>query len=153
MESKNASLGILGVVAVLAVVGLVLMFSQAQTTAFGVYGGALKGEQYPNLEGRQVGGPSDELSPEYGSEGQAWQTGAPYRTYARAPTNIPSQFTGCGSTEQLLGVVRAREFMDRYGVECRRAEPMPGQLLGFCCPIPDIAKGVPQEVRHSTWFT
>lgn len=159
MEAKNVSLVVLGVVAILAVVGLVLMFSQAGATArvsvmgAKLYGGAVKGEQFPYLEDRRIGGPSDALVPEYGNEAQAWQTGTPYRTYARAPTNIPSQFTGCGSTEQLLGADRARPFMDRYGVSCRRAEDVPGQLIGFCCPIPDYAKGVPQEVRHSTWFT
>ncbi len=49
---KNVSLVLLGIVAVTAIVGLVLMFVNTGPTGQGVYGGATKGVEHPNWEGR-----------------------------------------------------------------------------------------------------
>ncbi|MBW3004297.1 hypothetical protein KY328_01065 [Candidatus Woesearchaeota archaeon] len=46
METKNLTLTVLGIVIITAIVGLVLLFTMANTGA-GVYGGALKGDPFP----------------------------------------------------------------------------------------------------------
>ncbi|MEM3154993.1 MAG: hypothetical protein QW165_05540 [Candidatus Woesearchaeota archaeon] len=54
-EHKGIALVILGIVAVLAIVGLVLLFTQRNVaTGKGIYGGAIKGVEYPNWVGRGV---------------------------------------------------------------------------------------------------
>lgn len=54
-EHKGIALVILGIVAVIAIVGLVLMFVQGKSaTGEGVYGGALKQVPYPYWTGRGV---------------------------------------------------------------------------------------------------
>src|SRR5574342_194589 len=54
-EHKGIALVILGIVAVLAIVGLVLLFTQSKSaTGEGIYGGAIKGIEYPNWVGRGV---------------------------------------------------------------------------------------------------
>jgi hypothetical protein len=67
-EGKGIALAILGIVAVIAVVGLVLLFRGAtgQFAAQGkVYGGALRGEEFPYLDDRGTGGfPSTAGSPD-----------------------------------------------------------------------------------------
>jgi len=155
-EQKNLSLAVLGVVAVIAVVGLVLLFTNAQKTGQAVmpgdkvYGGGASEEQYPYLVDRKVGHRYDG---EWGTEDTAWQTGVPYRTYARSPAAIPTDYTSCGADEQLIGGERAREFTLRYGVACRRMEPIPGQLVGFCCPFPNYATGQAREVTKQSFYS
>jgi hypothetical protein len=63
-EHKGIALVILGIVAVLAIVGLVLLFTQNRAesaTGEGIYGGAIKGIEYPLWTGRGVprGGVTD----------------------------------------------------------------------------------------------
>ncbi len=61
-EHKGIALVILGIVAILAIVGLVLLFTQSKSaTGQGIYGGAIKGIEYPNWVGRGTprGGVSD----------------------------------------------------------------------------------------------
>ncbi|MBI4146960.1 hypothetical protein HY489_06525 [Candidatus Woesearchaeota archaeon] len=54
-QQKGIALVLLGIVAVVAVVGLVLMLVQGQSSAgLGVYGGAIKQVEYPNWVGRGV---------------------------------------------------------------------------------------------------
>jgi hypothetical protein len=54
-EHKGIALVILGIVAVIAIVGLVLLFTQTKgPTGEGVYGGALKKVAYPYWTGRGV---------------------------------------------------------------------------------------------------
>ncbi len=64
-EHKGIALVILGIVAILAIVGLVLLFTQNKSaTGQGIYGGAIKGIEYPYWTGRGVprGGISDASS-------------------------------------------------------------------------------------------
>ena len=157
VHDKNhvTSLAILGVVAAISIVGLTLLFANAQNTGHvvlpgdKVYGGAIEGEQYPYLVGRRIGGTEEE----YGTEEQAWQTGVPYRTYHRAQVSIPSDYTACGPQEREMGVTHAREQMYRYGFECRRLQNNAGQLVAFCCPIPEYATGTAQEVTKQGMFS
>ena|GEM_PF-1373095 len=56
MDEKSLTLTVLGIVVVIAIVGLVMLFTAAKTGA-GVYGGALKGDPFPYtryLEGQSV---------------------------------------------------------------------------------------------------
>ncbi len=53
-EHKGVALVILGIVAVIAIVGLVLLFTGKTATGNGVYGGALKQISYPYWTGRGV---------------------------------------------------------------------------------------------------
>ena len=46
MDEKSITLTVMGIIVIIAIVGLVLLFSVAKTGA-GVYGGALKGKSYP----------------------------------------------------------------------------------------------------------
>lgn len=141
-NNKTMPLGLLGAIGVIGIVGLVLMFNSAQTTGL-VYGGdARDGSQYPYLEGRSIGSFQDGES---GTEDQAWQTGVPYRTYARAPPSIPTEQSACGPYERALGSTLAHSQELRYGMKCRRSE------LGFCCPIPEYAIGTAKEVKYSTY--
>jgi len=80
-EHKGVALVILGVVAVAAIVGLVMMFVQATTTGQ-VYGGAVKGISYPNWEGRS-------------GASSAW--GVDSYAGKRDPTKVTSTVTSCGS--------------------------------------------------------
>ncbi|MBI4016878.1 MAG: hypothetical protein HY363_04250 [Candidatus Aenigmarchaeota archaeon] len=142
-NNKTMPLGLLGAIGVIGIVGLVLMFNNAQTTGL-VYGGdARNGEQYPYLEGRNIGSYTDG---EWGNEAQAWQTGVPYRTYARAPPSIPTEHSSCGPYERALGSTLARSQELRYGVKCRRTD------IGFCCPIPEYSTGVAKEVKYSSYW-
>lgn len=63
-EQKGIAMVILGIVAVIAVVGLVLLFTQSTATGQGIYGGAIKQIEYPDWVGRGVprGGISDSSS-------------------------------------------------------------------------------------------
>lgn len=52
-NQKGISMVILGIVAIIAIIGLVLLFTQSRSpTGEGVYGGAIKQVQYPNWIGR-----------------------------------------------------------------------------------------------------
>ena len=54
-EHKGIALVILGIVAVIAIVGLVLLFTGAkEATGNGIYGGAIKQIEYPDWVGRGV---------------------------------------------------------------------------------------------------
>ncbi len=91
-ENKSIGLVILGIVAIIAVVGLVLLFTGAQTgqSYHGLdksYGGDLKDVEFPNLEGRHVGTYPAKAD---GKQELAYQTGTPYRTYSREPRQIYS---------------------------------------------------------------
>ena len=149
-QNHVTSLAILGVVAAISLVGLTLLFANAQNTGHvvlpgdKVYGGAIAGEQYPYLADRMLG---------EGTQEEAWQTAVPYRTFSRAQVSIPSDYTACGPHEREMGVTLARNQMYRYGFECRRLQNSAGQLVAFCCPVPEYATGVGQEVTKQGMFS
>ena len=71
-EHKGIALVILGIVAVIAIVGLVLLFTQAKgATGQGVYGGAIKNQDFPNWIGRGVPANIPGQVP-----GELWDSGA-----------------------------------------------------------------------------
>jgi hypothetical protein len=97
-EHKGIALVILGIVAVIAVVGLVLLFVQGKSaTGEGVYGGALKKVAYPYWTGRGV--PRNTPGVEYPlSAGRDMQTNWNWfdDSNNRNPVgDVPSALTGC----------------------------------------------------------
>ena len=99
-EHKGIALVILGIVAVIAVVGLVLLFVQSKdATGQGVYGGALKQVQYPYWTGRGV--PRNVPEQDYlfpTTAGRDMQTSWNYwdDSNNRNPMgDVPSALTGC----------------------------------------------------------
>lgn len=93
-NDKNISIAILGIAAVLAIVGLILMFSIASNSgAFWVsskvYGGAIKEVSYPNLMDRNVNGISGDQ--------YAAQDNIQNMYYDRGVRQIPSIQTACGA--------------------------------------------------------
>ena len=104
-QHKGIALVILGIVAIIAVVGLVLLFMRGSTpTGEGVYGGAIKQVQYPNWIGRgtprnmpQTNGVPGELWPS--TQGKDLTTnwnyyGSPKRDPA---SDVPSPLIKCGN--------------------------------------------------------
>ncbi|RJQ19935.1 hypothetical protein C4580_04590 [Candidatus Woesearchaeota archaeon] len=103
-QHKGIALVLLGIVAVIAVVGLVLMYVQdRQSTALGVYGGAIKQVEYPYWTGRGVPRnmpgaiPGDMWAPGMTSSGDLtthWNyQGDPKRD---PKSDIPSALSKCG---------------------------------------------------------
>jgi len=82
MDERNLTLTVLGIVIVIGIVGLVLLFSMANTGA-GVYGGALKGDPFPYT--RYI-------------EGQPWVETPGYQTTLIDPANTVFG----GATETLV---------------------------------------------------
>lgn len=99
---------ILGIVAVIAIVGLVLLFVQHKSvTGQGIYGGAIKGDPFPYWTERGV--PQNRAGPDYQYAGRTDQKdltthwnfeGSPKRNPAGTITgggDIPSIIRKCGS--------------------------------------------------------
>ena len=124
-EGKGIALTILGIVAVIAVVGLVLLFTGAGTGKYAapgvkIYGGAQKGVDYPYLEGRKVAGA-------YGDQYSAQYTQIPDVSKERYVRQIPSQNLGCP-----IGTYRVSSSDVALGVAsgCTASEELPGWQ---CC--------------------
>jgi hypothetical protein len=125
-QEKSVGIAILGIAAVLAIVGLVLMFSMASKSgAFWVspkiYGGAIKDANYPYLMERKAAGA-------YGDEYYA-QDNPQYMYYERGVRQIPSIQTACGKGFKRVSY---REMMasKSLGHGCS-AHP----ASGYCCEI------------------
>lgn len=106
-DHKGIALVILGIVAIIAVVGLVLLFVRAKgTTGEGIYGGAMKQIAYPNWVGRGV--PANRPGEEY-----LWATTASkdlstnwnyYGKPDRDPVqDVPAAMRKCGNGGMLIG--------------------------------------------------
>ena len=98
-EHRGIAMVILGVVAVIAVVGLVLMFVQGKAaTGQGIYGGAIKYVEYPYWTGRGVpqNVPGMDYIPGKTSDQDMTTNWNFYGSPKRNPdSNIPSPLTGC----------------------------------------------------------
>lgn len=103
-EQKTIAMVILGIVAVIAVVGLVLMFVRTENaTGEGIYGGAIKEVDYPLWVGR--GTPRN--MPDHQVPGDLWDSQASrdmtsnwnfYGSPKRNPdSDVPSAMTSCGN--------------------------------------------------------
>ncbi len=131
----NQDLAILGIVAVTAIVGLVLLFSGALTGL--VYGGDLKDVEFPYLEGRSAKGvPVTPEGIKVADELTASQEGIPYRTYGRTPDHIPTVQTTCGEGSIEVSVNILQQWRDAH------PETICGdydqELRLWCCKIPRL---------------
>lgn len=134
MEDKTIALALLAMVALIAVVGLLLLFSGVTGQ---VYGGALKGSEYPYLDGRSATGvPVTPEGIKVVDQQTAAAEGIPYRTYGRTPEHIPTTLTSCG--EGFIGVDAAlySVLVDTYRSSCSDFNK---ELGVWCCEIPTFA--------------
>jgi len=114
-EHRSIAVVILGIIAVIAAVGLVLMYVQGESsTGEGVYGGAIKGVEFPYWVGRgvprnipgEIPGPgwsagqtsSDDLTTHWNYQGDP----------KRNPVgDVPSAMMSCGRGGMLVPYVQA----------------------------------------------
>ncbi len=133
-DQKSIGIAILGIAAVLAIIGLVLMFTTAiQSGAFSatlpkIYGGAIKNVDYPYLEGRHAAGVG-------GDEYTASESNPQHMYYERGIRQIPSEYTACGegyarvSYTQMLGI---KQRLNAYNSD---AKCFDHDTNTYCCPI------------------
>ncbi len=142
-SGRGVALAILGIVAVIAIVGLVLLFSGAKKTAqvaTGLdkeYGGAMKGVEYPYLEGRTVKGGVG-ATPEgvvVSDEQKAYAEGVPYRTFSRVQDQIPTPQTTCGDGFFEVSVQSKDRVEASTGAKCSEYV---AALDAYCCPLPNF---------------
>lgn len=130
-ESKGIALAILGVVAVIAIVGLVLLFAGANTGDVAlpqynkVYGGAIKGVALPYGEGRAISGAGRP-----GDEPQTLRIPSRKRGFI----SIPSDATTCGP------YLTKTDYGQKLVAESRAlgcSDYIP-TLDGYCCEAPGL---------------
>ena len=126
MEEKNMALVILGIIAVIAMVGLVMLFAEGKkATGEGIYGGAIKGVAYPNWEYR--GAPQGQGGLSF-PEGKTATIG---ENPNRDPSSdVPSALTGCGANSILVDVNSVAYYEGIGGYTCFDARP---DKPGYCC--------------------
>jgi len=125
-DSKSIGIAILGIAAVLAIIGLVLMFSMAvKSGAFTampkIYGGAIKNVDYPMLEDRHAAG--------VGGDEYYAQDNPQYMYYERGVRQIPSLQTTCPEGYAKSSYTKMLAYKQR-GSECF-AHP----ASGYCCTV------------------
>ncbi|MBW2969306.1 hypothetical protein KY314_04300 [Candidatus Woesearchaeota archaeon] len=124
-DQKSIGIAILGIAAVLAIIGLILMFTTAMKSgAFSatlpkVYGGAIKDVNYPYLESRTVSG--------VGGDEYTAQDNPQYMYYERGVRQIPSLQTSCGE-----GFVRV-DYAQMLGYKNKGATCFNHPASGYCC--------------------
>ncbi len=106
-ERKGIALVILGIVAIIAIVGLVLLFTNAKkgATGQGIYGGAMKEISYPYWVGR--GTPANRPGEEYLWPSTASKDLTTHWNYYGSPkrdpkSDVPSALTKCGNRGFLI---------------------------------------------------
>ncbi len=148
-EHKGIALVILGIVAVIAIVGLVLMFVGGKSaTGEGIYGGAIKQVQYPNWIARGV----PRNMPGY-IPGEGWDPGATssddmhtswnyYGSPKRDPkSDVPSALTSCGVEGMLIPY--SDELPSYYRQRGYTIVDTGGQQAGLCVyPNTEMVGGI-----------
>lgn len=139
MEKEKLALVLLGVVGVIAVVGLVLMYTQSAATGLGVYSNPAKyNYEYPNWVKR---GPPTNYPPTEGWDtlkqpttdwnGYGVAKRDPGQGYA---TDVPSAATGCGRNGELVSVQKVGYYEAR-GYTCLDNVDM---KAGWCCYLEPV---------------
>lgn len=114
-DNKSIGIAILGIAAVLAIIGLVLMFSTAMKSgAFSatlpkVYGGAINEVDYPYLRGRTVSG--------VGGDEYLAQDNPQYMYYERGVRQIPTLQTACPENFVRVSYAQMLSYKQR-GAQC-----------------------------------
>lgn len=148
-EGKGVALAILGVVAVIAVVGLVLLFSGATAKVSlpsKVYGGALEGKEFPYLMSRTTGGfPSTASDPPLDS------VYAPQGYYTEQPVPIELQ-EDAGFYGETIATERLTSNRQPYytpsGQICAAGPMEPG----FRCPQGTYCISDPGRAESGGWI-
>ena len=142
-SGKGVALAILGIVAVIAIVGLILLFSGAKKTGQVVlagdklYGGSVSDAEYPYLENRPVKGvPVTPEGIQVADEETAYAEAVPYRTYSRVPDKIPSGQTTCGEGRFEVSGNFRDSFLRTYpDAQC---SDYIATLDAYCCQVPSL---------------
>lgn len=152
-ESKGIAMVILGIVAIIAIVGLVLLFVRIRgASGMGIYGGAIKGIEYPYWQGRGV--PAGGLEDDFDTLRQAsthwnWE-GQPKRSPYQEG-DVPSLQTACpGGIRVSYGSDGLMTYYESRGFTCYDTY---GYQPGKCCYPPGamvdafVGYGGPPAVR------
>lgn len=140
-EHKGIALVILGIVAVIAIVGLVLLFTGAkqanEATGEGIYGGAIKNVDFPYWVGR--GTPRNVPEMQYASGQTSSNDLSTHWNYEGSPkrdplTDIPSVMTKCLDGGFLISVNDGLpEYYAQRGFQLVQVE---GSKGGYACVYP-----------------
>ncbi|MBN1645307.1 hypothetical protein JW851_04725 [Candidatus Woesearchaeota archaeon] len=126
-DQKSIGIAILGIAAVLAIIGLVLMFTTAiKSGAFSatlpkVYGGAIKDVDYPMLRDRTTSG--------VGGDEYTGQDNPQFMYYERGVRQIPTLQTTCPE-----GFARA-SYTQMLGFKQRGSDCFEHSASAYCCRI------------------
>ncbi|MBD3361901.1 hypothetical protein GF358_03870 [Candidatus Woesearchaeota archaeon] len=126
-DQKSIGIAILGIAAVLAIIGLVLMFSTAMKSgAYSVslpkiYGGAIKDVDYPMLQDRHAAG--------VGGDEYYAQDNPQYMYYERGVRQIPTLQTTCPEN-----FARA-SYTKMLGYKQRGAKCFEHSASAYCCQV------------------
>lgn len=159
-EHKGIAMVILGIVAVIAIVGLVLLFvGGKKATGEGVYGGAIKQVSYPYWQGRGVpmGGREDEFRDmNYRQARTHWNfygqpKRAPYDLGDQQIGDVPSTITGCGPMGFRVGYSSSNRigYYETQGATCIDTD---GSKAGVCCYWPQgMEDGIAGKFSGRDW--
>lgn len=126
-DNKSIGIAILGIAAVLAIIGLVLMFSTAMKSgAFSVslpkvYGGAIQDVDYPMLRDRSVSG--------VGGDQYAAQDNIQNMYYERGVRQIPTLQTTCPENFARVSYAQMLSYKQR-GAQC-----FEHSSSAYCCTV------------------
>lgn len=132
-DQKSIGIAILGIAAVLAIIGLVLMFTTAiKSGAFSatlpkVYGGAIEDVDYPYLRDRSVSGTG-------GDQYQA-QDNPQHMYYERGVRQIPTGYTTCPENYARVSYTQMLSYKQRLESQSSSAKCFEHSASAYCCPV------------------
>ncbi len=147
-EGRGVALAILGIIAVIAVVGLVLLFTGATgkvSAPSKIYGGALRGEEFPYLTDRTTGGHYSTASDPPLDAGYM-----PAGAYAEKPVPLELQ-EDAGFYGETIAGERLTSNRQPYYVPSGQICPTPDGTPGFRCPQNTYCIPDPSEVEGTNW--
>jgi len=153
-EHKGIALVILGIVAVIAIVGLVLLFTGVkQATGNGIYGGAIKQIEYPNWVGRGVpqNVPGVDFIPGQTSSSDMHTSWNYYGNPERNPIgDVPSPLIGCGAGAFLTPVTP--EQAGYYATIGYKVIATGGSKAGVCVyPQSPMVGGIAGQTQYGSY--
>jgi hypothetical protein len=143
-EHKGIAMVILGVIAIVAIVGLILLFVNGKNaTGQGIYGGAIKQVSYPYWEGRGTPRNLEGAQPYWPTQASKDMTtnwnfiGAPKRN---PQSDIPAPLRKCGTGCFLVPVNEG--LPETYMARGYSATPMVNQAGVCICPPHTMIGGI-----------
>lgn len=132
--SSHRDVLILTTVGTIAIICLLILFTNAQKTAQVPYEGPIENARLPNLEGRMLRGiqQTPEGVPVYDEE-RAFAEGIPFRSFSRVVDRIPTIYTACGEDYLHAGLRTKKDVESLIPNEyCSFYD----ELQVYCCSIP-----------------